>query len=608
SQYTDVSTQTDIFARRMNKAAALVDGANLTVVADANYDDNPQVVFDGTDYLIGWDRSGTLEAARMLTSGTMKDAATTIATGQYYSFVLATDTAASVALDVEYTAGLAGDDVKGVRVPKTPAAASQFIVSRAAPSETAPAVAFNGKDHYVAWLDARGPSVGIYGSTLGNDASPGPLTKLVQDATKYPSVQHPRIASDGTGWLVVFYNDDPTASRQGTYGLRIDGSGNPDAAGPFPIWAPSTVTPPIETDTEPDVAFDGTNYLVVWQSQTSDGNGIGGIRLPKTGNTPLDPQPLRLSTANPIERRIEPTVAFDGQNYFVGWITMRPTAGSIEVSHISGTRVSKQGSPIDGELIVCNAFLLQRAPAVAADTTNGGFMLAWEDYRTDLEAADIYGARVSATGQLLDGQTGFKIAAGTYDESRPRVAPSGDGTNWVVAWRDLRSKTTYDIYGAWVSLAGRTHDPDGYLLSAEAGDEDLPWLDSAGAGKLVLAYQRLDPANGYGTYRIRARSIDSGALVASTCTKNDDCASRSCVDGFCCSTECDGCGVCNMTPGTCTPRAAGDVSPTCPPTNAKATSPARPSARRTRIARRTRRATRPRTRASRASSARTITR
>jgi hypothetical protein len=267
---------------------------------------------------------------------------------------------------------------------------------------------------------------------------------------------------------------------------------------------------------------------------------------------------------NPIEQRLEPSLAFDGTNYFASWVVTRPTPGGIEVSHIAGTRVSNAAAPLDGEIEVCNAFLLQRAPAVAADTKNGGFMVVWEDYRTDLEAADVYGARISAQGQALDGPTGFQIAAGAWDESRPRVAPSGDGTNWVVAWRDLRSKATYDIYGAWVSLAGRTHDPNGFLLSAEAGDEDLPWLDSSGGGKLVLAYQRLDPSNNYGSYRIRARSIDSGALVGTNCTKNDDCASRSCVDGFCCSTECDGCGVCNKTPGTCTPRAAGDVSPTCP--------------------------------------------
>src|SRR5205085_3754302 len=99
------------------------------------------------------------------------------------------------------------------------------------------------------------------------------------------------------------------------------------------------------------------------------------------------------------------------------------------------------------------------------------------------------------------------ISAADTDESRPRVSESGDGTNWVVAWRDLRSKQTYDLYGAWVSRAGKLQDPKGLLLSAEGGDEDAPWISASGPGKLVLAYQRLDPRTGYGSYRVRARAI-----------------------------------------------------------------------------------------------------
>jgi len=208
--------------------------------------------------------------------------------------------------------------------------------------------------------------------------------------------------------------------------------------------------------------------------------------------------------------------------------------------------------------------LLQRAPHVAGDTKNGGFMVVWEDYRTALEAADVYGARISAMGQNIDGTSGMAIAVAMPDESRPTVTASGDGTNFIVAWRDLRSKQTYDIYGSWISLAGKNHDPGGLVMSAEAGDEDAPWLTTSGDGNFVVSYQRLDPRTGYGSYRIRARSVVGGAKVTSTCAKNDDCASRSCVDGVCCSTDCGACGTCSATPGTCTPRAAGSETATCP--------------------------------------------
>jgi hypothetical protein len=565
SQY---SSTYDVLGKIVTKAGAV--GPQINVSVDGvNSDDRPRVAWDGTDFVVGFLRDSFLYSNRVSPAGVPTAPVGVLTTGTHYDFALASDGAASIAVDSEYQPAPATSlsDVMGTKIAKNPGASTTFIVSKAANSETSPDVAWNGTAHYAAWVDTRDPQPAIYGATLGPDGAPGVPKALVSNAG-VTSLSSPRIASDGQGYLVVFAADEPTPQRRGIRGIRVNGDGSLNGA-MFDVQ----VTPYAanEVDNNPDVAWDGTNYLVVWESQTTDGTGVAGIRVPRTTNTPVDKAPLRISTVNPVERRTDASIAFDGQSYFVAWITTRPTASGVNVSHVYGTRVSKDGAPLDGETVICDAFLFQKAPQVAADPANGGFFAAWEDYRTDLEAADVYGARISANGQNVDGPSGLKIAAGAYDESRPHVAPSGDGTNWVVAWRDLRSKSTYDVYGAWVSLAGRTHDPDGFLLSAEAGDEDAPRLSSEGQGKLLLAYQRLDPRTGYGSYRIRARAIDSGALVGTACAKNDDCASRSCVDGFCCSTECDGCGVCNVQKGTCTPRAAGDLSPTCPAYKCKGT-------------------------------------
>ena len=264
-------------------------------------------------------------------------------------------------------------------------------------------------------------------------------------------------------------------------------------------------------------------------------------------------------------------MAFDGTSYFLTWITARATASSIQVSHVYGTRVSKEGIALDGETVLCDAFLLQRAPRVAADPKHGGFFVVWEDFRTALEAADVYGTRVSPKGENLDGTGGMKIATGTHDESRPHVAYAGDDANWVVAWRDLRSKATYDLYGAWISLAGKNHDPTGYLLSAEAGDEEAPALSTFAPGSSC------SPTSG--STHARATAATACARARSSparrspppARKNEECATRACVDTVCCATDCGGCGVCNVTPGQCTPRAAGSESPTCPGYKCKGT-------------------------------------
>lgn len=565
----------DVFARRLDLAGTALDAGNITVAADPSYDERPRAVHDGSSFVITFSRSGQLMAQRMNAGGGLIDAAPLLinAAGNYYDYALASDRSGTIAVSRASGVGLAGSDVAGVNVGKPPAAnAASFTVSKAANSETEPVSAWNGTNHFTVWLDTRDGRPAIYGASTNADGNPALPVKVVSDARFPNDLTRPRIASDGSGYLVVFSAYDPTANKRGIRGIRVDAAGKVEATGVFDIHVPLGINDFVQ---EPDVAFDGTNYLVVWQNQQNDGSSqtsIAGVRLGKTATTPLDVEPIRVTTATPVETRSAPSIAWDGQNYFVAWITARPTAaGGIQVSHVFGTRVTKEGSAIDGEQAVCNAFLLQRAPSVAGDRKNGGFMVVWEDYRTALETADVYGARISPLGVNLDGTSGMKIATGDYDESRPRVSASGDGTNWVVAWRDLRSKATYDIYGSWISLAGRNHDPAGLLFSAEAGDEDAPWLSPSLDGKLLFAYQRLDPRSGYGSYRVRARAINTGAKVAAACSKADDCSSRSCVDSVCCSTECGGCGACNVTPGTCTPRAAGAESPTCPAYKCKGT-------------------------------------
>lgn len=569
SEYGQATASQDIYARRVDTTGAAIDAGPLPVSVDANYDDRPRVVFDGTSFLVAFSRNNQLAAARLdPTNGALLDnPAVVLAAGQYYDFGLASDGAASIAVDREYGGStLVGSDVRGLRIAKAPApGAAEFVVSKASNSETEPVAAWNGSQHMTAWLDTREGRPAIYGARVSRDGAPSAPVTIASDA-RFTDVGRPRIASYGAGWIVVFAGVD-TTGRSGVHGVPIDASGKPGA-----IFDVTTASPSgFEQDRDPDVSFDGAHTLVVWEQQTNDGTGIAGVRFAPGATTPVDKAPLRISTVNPIERRTSPAISFDGKTWFVAWTTIRPTAGSIEVSHVYGTRVSKDGNPLDGETAVCTAFLMQRAPAVAGDPTRGGFFVTWEDYRTALDTADVYGARIGADGQNLDGATGMKISVAATDESRPRVSASGDGTNWVVAWRDLRSKESYDLYGAWISKAGTNHDPKGLLLSAEAGDEEAPWMSPSGGGKLLVAYERLDPTTGYGSYRVRARVIDGGKPTATPCTSGDECASRSCADGVCCATECGACGVCNVTPGTCTPVAAGTETPTCPNYQCKGT-------------------------------------
>src|SRR5207245_400420 len=132
-----------------------------------------------------------------------------------------------------------------------------------------------------------------------------------------------------------------------------------------------------------------------------------------------------------------PAAAFDGTNYLVVWQDDRSRTGD----DIYGTRVTKAAAVLDPTGIpISTAANTQSAPAVAFDGTN--YLVVWRHYRSCTAPIDIYGSRVTKAGAVLD-PAGIRIAAAACDQSAPAAA--FDGTNYLVVWQDIRSGTGFDI-------------------------------------------------------------------------------------------------------------------------------------------------------------------
>ena len=145
-------------------------------------------------------------------------------------------------------------------------------------------------------------------SPHGDAARPRvPLPSALQGGALGGQAQGPGVAFDGTNYLVVW-----TDSREGgpkVYGARVSPGGTVLDQDGFAISAAA--------GSEPTVAFDGTNYLVVWSNQAS----IVGARV-DPGGTVLDPGGITISTR--ANAQFQPTLAFDGTNYLVVWTTREP--------------------------------------------------------------------------------------------------------------------------------------------------------------------------------------------------------------------------------------------------------------------------------------------
>jgi hypothetical protein len=289
--------------------------------------------------------------------------------------------------------------------------------------------------------------------------------EVAPDAPVYQDAQEADAAFDGTNYLVVWTHR--TATGDDVYGTRVSASGEIlDPAG-FVISAGTT------NETAPAVAFDGTNYLVVWQDHRLGSGNIFAARVAPSG-TVLDPNGFPLDTDAGQQRT--PAVAFDGTNYLVVWSDRR---GGLKWD-IYGVRVAPGGAVLDANALVIAAVNNQQfSPAIAFDGTN--HLVVWADRRTSVP--EVFGTRITPGGLVLD-PAGIAISNGPSNvQSSPSVA--FDGTNVTVVWQDIRNSAQADVYAARVTPAGTVLDTSAIAVASGSDAQRLPAVAADGRYLLV---------------------------------------------------------------------------------------------------------------------------
>jgi hypothetical protein len=206
-----------------------------------------------------------------------------------------------------------------------------------------------------------------------------------------------------------------------------------------------------------------------------------------------------------------PSVASDGNGFLVVWLDRReeltiqyPSAvlSNTLAYDVYGARVASDGTIVDpvgfriGAAVTLVNWASQNfdcpAPVVAFNGTN--YLVAWEDRRSaDFSTfnwtlngyGDIYGARVSTSGEVLDPK-GIAIATGSLGELRPAIA--SDGKDWLVAW-DIKGEIRAAHVAADGSVGKKLTAPPGTTtfrsrpaLAFNGTSYLLAWLATGTAG------------------------------------------------------------------------------------------------------------------------------
>ncbi len=440
---------TDIFGTRISQAGVVLDPLGIAISTATNDQDTPSITFDGTNYLTVWEdgrHSRNIYGSRISRSGTVLD------TG--------------------------------------------IVISNANDDQKVPSVSFDGTNYFVVWQDQRNSqNYDIYGTKVSQSGlilNPSGIAIT----TAANNQQEPSIAFGNSAYLIVWTDDRHDPLDYDIYGTRVSSNGTViDPAGS--IISSRAIS---YTQSSSAVAFDGTNYLAVWADERNGDQDIYGARVNQAGLI-LDPASIAISTDT--NNQHSPSVAFDGNNYFVVWADERNFPAVY--TDIYGARISQSGVVLDSAgIAISNAFYDQESPAVAFNNSN--YLVAWEDRRNGNSNRDIYGTRVNQSGVVLE-PAGIAIC--TYQNNQRTPSIAFDGTNFLTVWQDYRSNTSYDVYGARIALNGNVIEPDGIPISTFARYQESTSVAFNGTTYLVTWQDERGPTcDIYG-----ARVLPSGEVL-----------------------------------------------------------------------------------------------
>jgi hypothetical protein len=342
-------------------------------------------------------------------------------------------------------------------------------------SQARPSICANGNEYFVVWDDNR-MDPPLYGTDIFG-ARINASFELVDPSgihinARYCPDECPSVAFNGTEYLVVWHGSPDWFEYHTIYGIRVDQYGMPIG------WQIAIHKGYYSIVDHPAVVSDGMNWLVVW----SQDDGIHGKRVRYDG-TILDTTALSISNSG--ENHDHPEVAFDGAHYLIVW--ERTLSNQYD---ILGVRMDTSGNVLDtNEIQISTGTGDQRYPSICFDGIN--YLVVWRD------DPGIVGSRIDVWGNVLD-PNGIDFST---QGNSPKCA--FDGSNYLTVWAE-----SDNIFGRMINQLGI---PIGakFCICADLQKQLRPcvaFIESL----YIVSWQHLE----YGPSDIRGIAVSpSGAVV-----------------------------------------------------------------------------------------------
>lgn len=470
------TTYEDIYGARVTQDGIVLDPDGLPIGVGPESQQYPDVSFDGENWLVVWQDYrnwfGDIYGARVTPAGVVLDPqgiaiavdrfwrqTPSVASGPSGSFVVwcqQDDT-------LNWTFSVAGARVTRTGVVLDP---QGIALTEGGDSESQPTIAWTGSNYLVAWVaeDALYETAIVASRVTEQGVRLDPAGIVMTNPAPGRRHQTPRLA---TGWLVVWVTDDAV------FAGRITEAGTTPDPGGFPVAFAAN------TQVTADASFDGTNYLVAFSELEEDRvTQIYGIRLNATGRQ-LEPRSF------PIGRgpgwQFDAGVAFDGTNFLVVWVHQDDTTYDCE---LRGARITPAGVVVDTNALRLFVPTEPGTYIIMPDVVFGDtcYLVTWTQYSGIAWWPNVMVGRVSRTGLVLDPGG---IPVGSAEIARAYSNAAFDGENWLVVWTDGHDIDYPEIYGTRVSPAGRILDTAGIRISIAPDYQIYPAVSFDGTNYAV---------------------------------------------------------------------------------------------------------------------------
>ena len=332
---------------------------------------------------------------------------------------------------------------------------TSFPVSTAARVQRAPDVALGTVNYLVVWEDSRSGAAEVYGQLMDPaGAMVGPEIEIRVGAGP---ARVPAVAFDGTNYFVVWHEGSAPASE--TVMGQFIGEDGALVGSTFAV-----VTGTIRLQ-HPDVAFGAGTFMVGWWAITSSsGRSARVCPVAPDGTVGLSSDVV-LDSNTQLPADID--LASDGTDFLVvvhrTAFCWHPTAAAGTAGRIVGA----DGVPLSAEVLLSTQAGGSSCStrSTTAVTFAGSSYLALTAPRTTAGVEGVYGQRADSVGALLDSTAATNFEVTTAIGVQSLTAAAVIGGNHYVAFVDSRWAVPA-IYGQRVA-------PDGMFIGESSSNEPL---------------------------------------------------------------------------------------------------------------------------------------